>query len=412
MGLHRLRPAPYRLGMTGTEPAAQGANADIAIWEDPVPFKAEAQGLSFTFYPSGKDRLERLLSLIDGAKDSLKLCFYIFANDDAGEAVRDALVKAANRNVEVTLIVDGFGAGAEDSFFAELADAGGRYTRFSPRWSQRYLIRNHQKMVIADDKTAMIGGFNVEHDYFAPPEENGWHDLGLTLKGDAVEGLVSWFDRLEQWTADPKANWRAMYRMIRQWDAGSGSVRWLIGGPTRGWSSWAKCVGNDLRQGKQLDMMMAYFSPSPSLLRRIGRISKYGEARLVMAGKSDNGATLGATRALYGYLLKRDAQIYEFQPCKLHAKMIVLDDAVYVGSANFDMRSLFLNLELVLRIEDKQLADTMRAYLAKHVTASEHITAESHRRNATFGKRIKWAISWFLVTVVDYTVTRRLNLGL
>ncbi len=398
--------------MTGTEPVVQGENAEIAIWQDPVPFEAAVQGLSFTFYPSGRDRLERLLNLIGEAQSSIKLCFYIFAHDDTGIRVRDALVDAARRGVAVTLIIDSFGATAGDDFFAVLTEAGGSYSKFSPRWSQRYLIRNHQKIVIADNETAMIGGFNVEHDYFAPPEENGWHDLGLTLTGEAVDGLVSWFDQLERWTSDPKANWRAMYRMIRQWDAGTGSVRWLIGGPTQGWSSWAKCVGQDLKHGEQLDMMMAYFSPSPSLLRRIGRISKYGEARLVMAGKSDNGATLGATRALYSYLLKRGAQIYEFQPCKLHAKMIVLDDAVYVGSANFDMRSLFLNLELVLRIEDKQLADTMRAYLAKHVPVSEHITAESHRRDATLAKRIKWAVSWFLVTVVDYTVTRRLNLGL
>ena len=398
--------------MTGTQPVVQGASAKPAIWEDPAPFNAEAQGLSFSFYPSGKDRLQRLIELIKGAETSLKVCFYIFAPDDAGERVRDALITAAQRGVAVKLLIDGFGAAAGREFFGPLTEAGGSYAKFSPRWSQRYLIRNHQKMVIADDDTAMIGGFNVEHDYFAPPEENGWHDLGLTLRGEAVAGLVDWFGQLEAWTSNPRANWRAMRKMVKNWDSGTGPVRWLIGGPTRGWSSWAKCVGQDLQRGKRLDMMMAYFSPSPSLLRRIGRISKNGEARLIMAGKSDNGATLGATRALYGYLLKRGAQVYEFQPCKLHAKMIVLDDAVYVGSANFDMRSLFLNLELVLRIEDKQLADTMRAYLAKHLSASEHVTMESYRRDATIGRRIKWAVSWFLVTVVDYTVTRRLNLGL
>ncbi len=398
--------------MTGTEPALPDQGFNIADWQDPAPFKVKAQGISLEFYPSGTDRLRRLIELIEGAEHSLKVCFYIFEPDDAGARVRDTLIAAAQRGVAVKLLVDGFGAGAGAEFFGPLTEAGGSYAKFSPRWSQRYLIRNHQKMVIADDDTAMIGGFNVAHDYFAPPDENGWHDLGLTLRGDAVAGLAGWFGQLEEWTSNPKANWRAMRKMVKEWDAGTGSVRWLIGGPTRGWSSWAKCVGNDLRHGKRLDMMMAYFSPSPSLLRRIGRISKEGETRLIMAGKSDNGATLGATRALYGYLLRRGAQVYEFQPCKLHAKIIVLDDAVYVGSANFDMRSLFLNLELVLRIEDKQLADTMRAYLAKHVPASKHITAQSHRRNATLANRIKWAVSWFLVTVVDYTVTRRLNLGL
>jgi len=121
-----------------------------------------------------------------------------------------------------------------------------------------------------------------------------------------------------------------------------------------------RAVSNDLIAGTRLDMIMAYFSPAVRLLARIGRIAKKGETRLLLAAKSDNGATIGASRILYGRLLKRGARIWEFSPCKLHTKLIVLDDAVYVGSANFDMRSLYINLEIMLRIEDKALADMMR----------------------------------------------------
>ena len=71
-----------------------------------------------------------------------------------------------------------------------------------------------------------------------------------------------------------------------------------------------------------------------------------------MAAKSDNGATIGASRALYGRLLKAGARIWEFSPCKLHTKLTVLDDTVYAGSANMDMRSLYINLEIVLQVRD------------------------------------------------------------
>ena len=98
-------------------------------------------------------------------------------------------------------------------------------------------------------------------------------------------------------------------------------------------------------------MVMAYFSPAARLLGRIGRIARKGQTRLLLAAKSDNGATIGASRILYGSLLKRGAKIWEFSPCKLHSKLIVLDDAVYLGSANFDMRSLYINFEIMLRIE-------------------------------------------------------------
>ena len=167
-----------------------------------------------------------------------------------------------------------------------------------------------------------------------------------------------------------------------------------------------------LEGGRPLDMVMPFFSPPMKLLRRIGRIAEKGESRLIMAAKSDNGATIGATRSLYDYLLRKRARIFEFAPCKLHMKIVVLDDAVYLGSANFDMRSLYINLELMLRIEDEGLADRMRDFIAAHEDASNRITPKQHKREAGLWNRIRWNVSWFLVTVMDYNVSRGLNLGL
>ena len=379
---------------------------------DPAPFEIEAQGQKLVFYPAGKDRLAALLALIEGARASLRICFYIFAEDASGVLVRDALAAAARRGVKVSLIIDGFGADARKAFFAPMCDAGGSFCCFSPKWSQRYLIRNHQKIVIADGKTAMIGGFNVEDSYFAPPEANGWNDLGIVVEGSAVDDLSRWFDELDRWTSDPHANWRAIRRMVRQWQPGEGPVRVLIGGPTRGLSSWASCVRRDMKTARRLDMLMAYFSPSNRAMRAIGRVACRDGARLVFAAKSDNGATIGATRSLYDYLLKRRAKIWEFEACKLHTKLIVIDDKSYFGSANFDMRSLYLNLEVMLRIEDRALADRLSEYIEQHLSASQAITASVHKQRASVLTRVRWNVSWFLVAVVDYTVSRRLNLGL
>ncbi len=394
------------------EPQTPPDSTDIPAWRDPEPFAAQAQGLAFTFYPAGKDRREALLEIIAGAQTSLKIAFYIFAPDGVGMAVRDALVAAARRGVDVTLIVDGFGASVDKAFFAEMTEAGGCFCVFMAKWSRRALIRNHQKIVVADDAVAMLGGFNVEDDYFAPPQANGWNDLGFRLEGPVVARVADWFAELKAWAVDDKAQFRDIRRRVHEWDPGHGPVRLLIGGPTRGLSSWARSIRFDLINGERLDMMMAYFSPNPKLRRRIRQIARKGNTHLVMAGKSDNGATIGASRALYKKLLESGAKIYEFQPCKLHTKLIVLDNAVYMGSANFDMRSLYLNLEIVLRIEDAALAETMRAYIHEHIPVSEEVTAESHKRNATLLNRAKWWVSWMLVGVLDYTVTRRLNLGL
>lgn len=381
-------------------------------YRDPPSFAATVGEHRLAFYPGGADRREAVLAMIREAKVSLKLVFYIFAEDAISTLVRDELTAAARRGVAVMLIIDRFGSDATEGFLAPLRQAGGAFRYSNPRRTQRYLIRNHQKMIIADDSAAIFGGFNIADDYFAPPEVNGWNDLGVRLEGPAVAGLVEWFAKLEDWTSDNHPVFREVRHAVRDWDWSAGDLRWLVGGPTRGISTWARCVSKDLAQGQRLDMMMAYFAPSFRLMGRIGRIARRGEARLVMAGKSDNAATIGAARSLYRFLLKRGARVWEFSPCKLHSKLIVLDDTVYVGSANFDMRSLYINLELMLQIRDAALADKMREFISQHIAASEEITPDLHARRSTLWNRLRWGVGWLLVSVVDYTVTRRLNLGL
>ncbi len=391
---------------------ADGACAP-APFRNPEPFALEAAGQRLTFYPAGRDRREAMLAMLRAAKTSLKLSFYIFAEDAVSREVRDALAAAARRGVEVVLIIDRFGSAASDRFLAPIREAGGTCQFFSARWTPRYLVRNHQKMIIADDARAMFGGFNIADDYFASPEDNGWNDLAIRVEGTAVAGLAQWFDKLRRWTdEDGSPRFRTITRTVARWDWQDGGARWLVGGPTRGLSTWARCVTRDMVRGEQLDMLMAYFSPPSHLLRRIGKIARKGRTRLVMAAKSDNTATLGASRSLYGYLLRNRAMIWEFTPTKLHTKLIVLDDVVYLGSANFDMRSLYLNLELMLEIRDVALAERMRQFVTDHIAASEEITPALHKARATPWNRFRWWLGWVLVSVIDYTVSRRLNLGL
>lgn len=382
------------------------------FYSDPPPFSLDVHGHALTFYPGGPDRLDALLAMIGQAKHSLKLCFYIFSEDKSGRLVRDALVLAAGRGVAVTLIVDRFGSDARAIFFAPLRQAGGTFLFFSPRLSATYLIRNHQKMVIADGEEAMLGGFNVADDYFARPVDGGWHDLGMRIVGPCVARLENWFDELLAWTADNQSQLLAMRRLVRDWDPGEGPFQLLIGGPTKFLSNWARRVSRDLSRAWRLDMVMAYFAPAPLMLRKIGRIGRGANARILLPNKSDNGATIGASRLLYKPLIKRGVKIWEFLPTKLHTKLIVVDNVVYIGSGNFDVRSLYLNLEVMLRIEDAALAERMRAYVTEQLPASQRITQAIDRSHRTLFNRIRWGLSWFLVTVVDYSITRRLNLGL
>jgi cardiolipin synthase len=158
-------------------------------------------------------------------------------------------------------------------------------------------------------------------------------------------------------------------------------------------------------------MISAYFSPPFAMLRRLWKLGDRGEVRIITAARSDNFATIGAARHTYARLLRHRVRMFEYLPEKLHTKLLIVDDVVHLGSANFDFRSLYLNLEMMLRIEDKGFADQMRAYVERQLAHCQEITPSLHRQRAGWWKRLKWTLSNFLVTAVDYTVTRRLNFG-
>jgi cardiolipin synthase A/B len=156
-------------------------------------------------------------------------------------------------------------------------------------------------------------------------------------------------------------------------------------------------------------MIMAYFAPPGAMIRRIGRLGSRGRARIITAAKSDNDATIAAARHSYGRLIRRHVEMYEYQRAKLHTKLAIVDDVVHIGSSNFDWRSLYINCEVMLRIKDPAFAAAMRKYFEHELADSKWISPALHKRRANLWRRIKWAVSHFLVTSMDYTVTRRLN---
>jgi cardiolipin synthase len=168
-------------------------------------------------------------------------------------------------------------------------------------------------------------------------------------------------------------------------------------------------VKSDLQQARRLDMVAAYFSPGRGMLRRMTRIARRGEARLIVPLYSDNLVTIGAARHLYARMLRRGVHLYEYAGSKLHMKLIVMDDIVYVGSANFDKRSLFINVELMLRIEDAGFAEDVRALVVRRERESRPIDRQAYQHMAGPVARLRWLVSYLLVGVMDYTVTRRLN---
>jgi cardiolipin synthase len=391
--------------------AGGGAAHDRGMDRWSQPFTVAGNRL--TMLPEGPERMAALLGLIGAAQRSLRVLYYIYVDDSAGIAVRDALIAAAGRGVRVHLIVDGLGSeqAASHHFFDPLHAAGVDMCRFVPRWGRRYLLRNHQKLALADEERVLIGGFNIEDSYFGTPEQDAWRDLGLMVEGPAAARLVGYFDALSRWTKQPRGSMRTLARTLNSWSEPEGAARWLLGGPMRRLSPWARVVKREMQRARTIDLVTSYFAPNPAMLRRLDKAGKRGRVRLVLPSKVDHTASLWAAHFTYAGLLRKNVQIYEYQPSKLHTKLYVVDDVVHIGSANFDIRSMFLNLELMLRIEDKAFAAHVRSFVEGEIAQSERITPEIHKARTGPWMRVKQFAAYFVMAVLDYNVTRRLNFG-
>lgn len=398
--------------MEASSPSTASGDS-VPEYADYPPFDITAAGHSLTFYPGGAARLKALIALIAAAQTSVQAFYYLFDSDDTGIAVRDALIAAATRGVAVHLIVDDFGNDAGAEFFAPLVAAGGTFAIFSPKWGRQYLVRNHQKFAIADGARVMTGGANVSDHYVNPPAQNGWCDLAVVIEGALVAEFAEWFDLLARWVEGEAqgriSQLRRLRDIVKQWDGRAGehgsAVRLLVGGPLVRRGHWAWKFRRDLVRAQRLDTVSAYFSPPRSFRRQIAQVARRGQVRMVMPGKSDIGAALDMARLLYRPLLEAGAQLFEFQPCKLHMKLLVVDDVSYFGSANLDKRSFRVNVELMVRIEDAALAERLRGLITHLEAASEAVTPEWYAKRATFWARLRWQLVYWL-SFADYRISR------
>jgi cardiolipin synthase len=386
--------------------------ADVPTEAAPAPptaIRAEVAGNRLELIESGEARLRAILDLIAGSRQSVRMLMYMFNPDAAGTRVRDALVEAALRGVEVKVLIDGFGSAAGPGFFTAVGESGGHVCVFNPAYGRRYLLRNHQKLAIADDRIAILGGANIDETYLTDRGPAHWRDLWLRIEGSEVRPASQYFDSLFRWSTRKGAKLRAIRRLVGEYSEWRGPLQWKFTGPLSMRNSWWRSIGRDIKRGRTLDMIFAYFAPPGAMLRRIGRLGSRGHARIITAAKSDNNATIAAARHNYSRLLRRHVEMYEYEAAKLHTKLAIVDDIVHIGSSNFDYRSLYINLEVMLRIHDAGFASAMRTYFAHELEDCRWISPDLHKRRANPWRRLKWAISYFLVNIMDYTVTRRLN---
>lgn len=348
------------------------------------------------------------LDAIAGAARSVRLEQYIFQASSVAERFRDALTEAANRGVAVTVLLDDVGSlGLPRSYFKDLQEAGGKVIRFNPmRWTL-WTFRDHRKILIVDEEVAFLGGCNVAPEYDGDGVNQGWRDGGVDISGPVAKVLVEAFE--SQVEKAGNKIWLARKHGRNGWVESGAAVSLLLMRPGLHQGVFQTALKKDLLGAKDVDMTMAYFLPRGRFMRALTRAARHARRfRLLLPGKSDIPMMTVAARALYGRFQRSGAHIFEYQPQVLHAKVIVVDDVVYVGSSNLDPRSLSINFEVMLRVRSPELAERARATFERDLRHSVPAPRLSWKKPITWWVRLKQKAAHFVFAWLDVGIAQLL----
>jgi cardiolipin synthase len=130
----------------------------------------------------------------------------------------------------------------------------------------------------------------------------------------------------------------------------------------------------------------------------------------MLAAQSDVPLSRWASERYFAPLLRSRARLFEYLPQVLHAKAVVADDVVYMGSANLDVRSLRINFELLLRIPSAVLAARLRSEFETDAGHAHEIQLQSWRRARTWWHSVRSYIAHVVLARLDpYVATRKLQ---
>ncbi len=333
------------------------------------------------FYPAALDAIR-------SARRSVCLEAYVFHKSEIARMYVEALAERARAGVQVNLTLDAFGSlGAGRSFFHTLTEAGGRVKRYNGlRWDRLLRIdsRTHRELLIIDGRVAFIGGAGVADQWFTGMKDNPrWRDTMARVEGEAVPSLQATFS--ENWLAS-SGEVLVGEAYFPEIQCSHAMISLVVNStPTVGGSTRARILFQLLLASarRSIAITTPYFLPDRSLMRELcGAVERGVTVRILVPGrKSDHLLTRSTSRGGYGPLLKAGAEVYEYQPSMIHAKVLCVDGLwTVIGSTNFDNRSFGINDEVNLAIKDPAVTLRLETDMANDLKDSRRITLEDWRR--------------------------------
>ncbi len=344
---------------------------------------------SINVYHNGEQAYPAMLAAIDKAQHRILLATFILKADKTGLEFASALGRAAERGVQVLVLIDGIGEMYSWRKPAKLLRRDGvRVGRFLPPRvfpPSIYLnLRNHRKLLVVDSDIAFAGGMNISDDHTSSTDvPRKITDIHFSLRGPVIAELAAVF--YEDWlftASDPVVDSEPPPTVA----GGDASCRVVPDGPDERMDALALTIQATISGARNsIDIMTPYFLPSRELMASLQAAALRGiRVRVVLPGKNNLFYVHWANRNLLAELIEWGVEVY-YQPAPFcHSKLICIDDEYcLIGSANLDPRSLRLNFELGIEIFSQALNTELREHISDVIARSEPITLQQLERRST-----------------------------
>jgi cardiolipin synthase len=353
--------APFLLaiGMTLVDSYRRRGKRRAATFPTASPSTVPVGDGEVTTYTFGSDLYDDMLAAIEGAQRQILLETYIWKGDEVGLRFKEALERAAARGVEVYCIYDAF---------ANLV-VSPRFKRFPPRikvlrypvyaagwrpFDLRRYGRDHRKILVVDDTTGFVGGYNIGSAYATE-----WRDTHVRITGPAVWDLKRAF--ADFWNLNRRRRFRPSERplLIETASTWEPTIRFHRNVP-RLWMFPIRAMYLEAlnRASRNIWLTTAYFLPDPDFAAALTDAARRGvDVRLLIPAKSNHVVSDWISRGYFSQLLEAGVRLMRYRDAMVHAKTATIDGTwSTVGTANVDRLSLTGNYEINVEIIDPQLA--------------------------------------------------------
>jgi cardiolipin synthase len=352
---------------------------------------------SLSLVHSGADYFSRLERIIADSKVEIHIQMYIFEEDDTGSKIITALKEAALRNVKIYIVLDGFGSFSFPSkTIAELKKIGVNFRFFSPMFSASsfYIGRRlHNKVIVSDAKTVLIGGINIANKYRGTETELPWLDFAVELNGDIAAALQDFF-RAVYFKKERKKV--PIVSIPKEGYVGFLQNDWL-----KGKNEIARAYVKSIQNAeKEIIIMGSYFLPGRRIVKALRIASKNKvQIKLILSGISDVTIVRRATCYLYAKLLRYNIELYEWNKSVLHGKAMVVDGKwTSIGSFNLNNLSSYASIEMNVEVYSELFSKGFQLELNNIISQSQKITPET--------LKLKYSLSSKLINWFSYRMTR------